>query len=368
MNSPTLPASARSLYRSLVREANKLPYGYLRAFFRIKFRDDVASAVRVRADTVQLSGAKLKNLKTELRKLKAANVGDRAAFIRTLNLAYGRARKLKRELIEPFLSTTASRPPPIIPGVERSRPPVYSSELAALLTSPYSRTTKAIKYVHIETPPAIPLRADPASEEARLLGPFSKRREVNIRWRYFTKESRKVLPPLQVSIRHVNDTEQDRRIGESNRKEDLRELGLLHGGFQNSGLLGILEGMAGAMMRPPKTRRERNCLGNVNREDPGNSPNGASATAALPTRFLRRCHQELLGKIPVLTYCRREHGGHQINKRAQTGVQFEVSLSKRAVSPNLRYSTARLAEIDKSNLAWVRRAQGIVEQRKTLKK
>ncbi|THH09196.1 hypothetical protein EW145_g2189 [Phellinidium pouzarii] len=253
---------------------------------------------------------------------------------------------------KPFLTAaTAEKPPPIIPGVEKSRPPVYSPELTALLTSLFSRTGKALKPSHLETPPTLPTRADPASEEARYLGPFSKRREVNIRWRYFTVQSKNILPPLQVSIPHIEEPE-------GNLESDGE---VLRGGFQDTGLLDMVEGLTGSMKHPPKPRRERTAAASsanvVLRED-SHSLHGDLSTVVLPTRFLRRRHQQLLGRLPLLTYNRDYKKGKG---------KYEVSLPKRAVSPRLRYASAPKAMIDADNLAWFRRAQEI-EKLKTVRK
>src|SRR5204863_39349 len=77
-------------------------------------------------------------------------------------------------LIQPLLTDpSAPLPPRIIPSVEKSRPPVYSPEVVTLLTSPFSRTTKALKPQDLSFPPTLPQRANPTSDMAKLLGPFS---------------------------------------------------------------------------------------------------------------------------------------------------------------------------------------------------
>ncbi|KAH8119931.1 hypothetical protein DFH11DRAFT_18696 [Phellopilus nigrolimitatus] len=307
---------------------------------------------------MSLKSFKIKRLERDLRKLRSVNAGDRRACQRALNLAYGRTGKLKRELMEPFLTLpTTVEQPPIIPGVEKSRPPVFSRELTALLTSPHARMTKIIRPSHLNTPPTLPPRADPMSEEARLLGPFSKRREVNIRWRYFTTESRKVFPPFEVSVQRGDMVDGGVHWVKSNRRADVLDLGLLEGGFQGEGLLEKLESMAGDLKHPPKTRRERKTRAKESGMDIRNDlDSNISDDITLPTRFLRRRHQVLLGSIPLLTYRHTKYG--KVGER-KSSERYEVMLPKHAISPALRYTSARLEEVDENNLAWIRRAQEI---------
>nr|GAT47844.1 predicted protein [Mycena chlorophos] len=161
--------------------------------------DDVRALLS--AEDARIRHVKFKRLRKDVRRLEAANSKTITAFKHILDVAYGRKGKLKRELMEPLLTDpNAALPVRIIPTVESSRPPVYSPELRALLTSSASRPAAVLKSTALDHPPTLPARADPKSEDARLFGPLSKRREVNIRWRFFVKESRKVHPPLHVAV------------------------------------------------------------------------------------------------------------------------------------------------------------------------
>ncbi|KAF8898926.1 hypothetical protein BD779DRAFT_48542 [Infundibulicybe gibba] len=193
--------SVTSLYRGYLRETRRLPHIYLQLFFRLKVANDVRAMIR--ADEAQ--DAKFNRIRKELRKIHAANNGNHKAFAHILDVAYGRKGKLRWEIMEPLLShPQALVPPRIIPAVEKSRPPIYSPELKALLTSAHSRTTKPLSPQALNSPPLMPARANPSSEEARLLGRLSKRREVNIRWRYFTVEWKKIRPPLEVVVKDIS--------------------------------------------------------------------------------------------------------------------------------------------------------------------
>ncbi|KAG1759002.1 hypothetical protein EDD22DRAFT_783169 [Suillus occidentalis] len=188
-----------SVYRSYIREIRRLPHAYLRRVFRLKAEDDCRAALRTECDDRRKG--KMRRVSKTIQEVRAANNGNHLAFNRILDLAYGRVGRLKWELMEPLLSDpNAPLPPPIIPGKESSRPPAYSQELTALLTSGFSRKKKPLVLDDLSFPPILPERADPNSSDALILGPFSKRREVNARWKYFKQEWKKVLPPLQISV------------------------------------------------------------------------------------------------------------------------------------------------------------------------
>ena len=223
--------------------------------------------------------------------------------------------------------------PPIIANVERSRPPVYSPALTALLLSSISRSTKPLTRQSLRVPPSLPERVDPASQEAQLLGPLSKRREVNTRWRFFSKECRKVIPPLEVE----------------NVSTSTDELATSGSGFpaitplQRAGLMVQLHDMAGQIGKGgTKTRRER--LSHLHPKV-ALTDNEArqGATRVLPSRFLRRSHQALLGRIPRLS---RISAGESAEK-------YTVSVSSSAITPRTRFPPHRLADVDSANAAWL---------------
>ncbi|GJJ09871.1 hypothetical protein Clacol_004095 [Clathrus columnatus] len=185
--------------------------------------------------------------------------------------------------MERYLTNITESPPPrIIPGVERSRPPSYSPELATLLTSTHSRTlTKPLKHTALKNPPTLPERANPSSEEARILGPFSKRREVNIRWRYHTGEIKRTYYPLELS--EPDDPEY---------KHNLRGTGA-----ECLALLKEVEDLARSPLPIPGRKRDAkadtaNLVTHPYQQEKFDS--------SLPNRFLRRRYRELLARIPIL--------------------------------------------------------------------
>lgn len=85
---------------------------------------------------------------------------------------------------------------PLQPGNPRTRPPVFPPRLQAYLTSSHSFLKgKAPTKARLEKPTNLPERADPNSEEARLLGRLSPRREANIKWRALTDMRGRLVPP-----------------------------------------------------------------------------------------------------------------------------------------------------------------------------
>ncbi|KAG6890730.1 hypothetical protein C0992_013113, partial [Termitomyces sp. T32_za158] len=242
----------------------------------------------------------------------------------------------------PILSDPdAEVPPRIIPKSEKSRPPVYSPELKALLLSSDSRRTKPLSAKSLTFPPVLPLRADPSSEDARLLGPFSKRREVNIRWRYFTKEWKKVFPPLQVVMNEVPTSDGECHTAS---KEDIARVGVRALGMQGQGIYEDVHAIAGPLTQPrPLTRKER-----LSRGADIDTP----VQPRHPSRWLRRRYQELLGRLPILTYTPTD------NKNIKSPGRYSVSLSSNALAPTLRHDPSRYPETESAaDLQWLELAK-----------
>ncbi|KAJ3554643.1 hypothetical protein NM688_g3001 [Phlebia brevispora] len=338
-------AAIFSLYRSYRRQINLLPSEYLRQFFRIKVADDVRSILSVSSHDDELQRTKFKRVRKDYRKLVAAHTGDHQAYAHVLDVAYGRKGKLKWEIMEartPLLSDpTAPIPDPIIPAVEKSRPPVYSPELSALLTSGLSRD-KPLSAAALKNPPLLPERADHKSEEARLLGPLSLRREVNIRWRFFKSEWRKVYPPLQVAVTEATaSTPKDAELELRTDKDTLANAEIRGFGLQGTGAMEDLISAAGsAVSFRPRTRRER-------APQAGADTNDANVRPLLP-RFIRRRFRQLLARTPVLTYTRRGKSTHE-GKRGDYG----VVVAPNALSDATRRYGTRIPEPHDSYLAWV---------------
>ncbi|KAF9447795.1 hypothetical protein P691DRAFT_793167 [Macrolepiota fuliginosa MF-IS2] len=283
------PLPLLSLYRSYQRVIRQLPHNYLRQFYQLKARDDLENLRDTKPPSLQRK--KFKRISKEVRKMSRGLHGDWRSFDHILDIAYGRKGKLKHELMEPFISDpNAQVPPPIIQQTPLSRPPVYSPELRALLTSDISRTTKALKPSSLSRPPNFPPQADPLSEEARLFGTLSKRRHKNILQRYFKQEVQKVYPPLEVK---------------TSGGRTLEDAGARGGAGQGLSLLKDIETLVGPPWKPPPlTRRERQALG-----DDATLETSLSSSQRHPSRWLRRRFQSLLGRIPILTFTPGQKSG-----------------------------------------------------------
>jgi hypothetical protein len=236
-------------------------------------------------------------------------------------------------------------PPPIISREPKSRPPVYPPELATLLTSAISRSTKPLEKRSLVTLPHMPSRADASSEEARFLGPLSKRRQVNIRWRFFTKEWKKILPPLDV---RVGEKSSNGDCSEASDRESLAHAGIRGIGMQGAGVFEEIEKLIGPVpTSKPLTRRQRRTIG----DHPNfSSPPATFPSTTLPRRWILRRYRQLLGRLPIMTYFPKTAG----NPRGA----YAVSISPVAMTPSQRLGGARHPEIDDDDLTWLKEAKG----------
>lgn len=209
---------------------------------------------------------------------------------------------------------------------------MYSEELSALLTSGVSRPAGALSRKKLVSPHLLPARADPSSEEAQLLGPLSKRREVNFRWRSFTEEAAKVLPPIQVDVKDSDST-----------TDDAVKAGIRHFGFQGMRLREHIQAIAGPVNAPVSvTKKERR----------SNIPLVTTAPLpAHPSRWLRRRYRQLLARLPVLTY-------------TEATRKYDVSYPPAALisSSDPNSTASQLVEIDPVNLAWFDSAESRVKK------
>ncbi|KAI9057727.1 hypothetical protein FKP32DRAFT_1637204 [Trametes sanguinea] len=327
-----------SLYRSCLRQIRRLPTEYLRQFFRLRVGDDVRAILDPRL--AHLQPTKVNRVRKDLRKLEGANTGYAKCFDYVLDTAYGRRGPLKWEILDPLRSEPgAELPSRIIPAVESSRPPLYSQEMKALLTSEIAQSGKALTPAALEHPPTLPPRADPNSPEARALGPLSKRREVNIRWRFFQQKVHKTAFPLQVVLE-----EHPASGGSATRKTDgasLARAGIRSVGLQGSGVFEEIEALA----RPPSKDRHSSKDGAPS--EPSSEKPQPAFESHLRTRFLRRRFQQLLNRIPVLAYTlRTSKTGAQVGK-------YQVKQSPHAIK---RRAPVHLTASD-VDIAWLQLAE-----------
>ena len=212
---------------------------------------------------------------------------------------------------------------PIIPANKKSSPPVYSPALKALLTSSFSRTTKPLKTDNLVNPPTLPARADPLSPDARIFGAFSKRREVNIRRRYFASEWKKVFPPIELQVRPDSE----------GRKQSPKKLIPSFG--MRAGVFADIENTVATLKARSLTRRERSSEQDRSQAD---------IKAGHPSRWLRRRYRSLLNRLPILLY-------RPSDNPEQSG-SFSVQQSELSLPPYQR-PIPYLPEVDSTTLAWL---------------
>ena len=161
------------------------------------------------------------------------------------------------------------------------------------------------------TPRTLPERAlNPASEEARLLGPFSLRRLANIHQRQFKEQIRRVLPPLEVQ-----------KIASEESQNTSQDGGVYvpQTGLEQYNPVGALVKLAspGPSTIPRRASRtskgaEQNAEEHMctQREAVTENRKNAKVTvgrlANQSPRWLRRRYRELLSEIPSITVDTRE--------------------------------------------------------------
>jgi hypothetical protein len=243
--------------------------------------------------------------------------------------------------------------PRIIKAAPRSAPPNYPPALQAFFASEHSRIGNLLRPAQLESPPALPPRADPNSEEARLLGPLSLRRRANIHWRFHSYEVSRIYPPLEIRVRKLDD---GRVTEQPNSVDVLQKLGLTAVGMEGSPIFEEIERLARSPELKPWTRRDEkiaDLAGTLRTKSriPW-AGKDSRATSNFSPRFLRRRYQELLSQTPLLHF-RYEEGdatGRKVDGK------FSVSLSPWSRSTGPRRSSAT-AEVNRQNLEWIELAE-----------
>ncbi|GAA6041867.1 hypothetical protein JCM8097_004516 [Rhodosporidiobolus ruineniae] len=182
----------KQLYRNLLREAKHLPDAQVSKHYlshvRAAFRQDPVPETSVQGVRRVKAAQKL------LRQLQAANDGFYHALTRAYETAYGLRGKGKHAALAPFLA----------PGLAQH---TFPAPLSALVTSPLSHLSRPPTPSQLAWPPTLPQRADPTSDEARLLGHLTISRERAIRRRWWNLQTGKVRPPAALRVRWADGTE-----------------------------------------------------------------------------------------------------------------------------------------------------------------
>ena len=224
--------------------------------------------------------------------------------------------------------------------------------MKALVTSELARNKRTLKPQSLITPPSIPAeRLDPNSPESRILGRFSKRREVNARWRFFLNELQKTRYPLQAVLAQpaASGDGEERKTDEAS----LTCAGIRSIGLQGSGVFEEAETLA----CPPALVPLENSTAAGGSTDKNQCPR-PRFESHLPQRFLRRRYQQLLAQTPILT-C---HISPR-SKQADAIQELNVSLSRPgrytvSVSPNAPSRFGVIQSVaDSVDMAWLQCAQ-----------
>jgi len=180
---------------------------------------------------------------------------------------------------------------------------------------------------NLVNPPVLPARADPSSLDARIFGPLSKRREVNIRRCYLASEWKKIFPPIEVQVGPGASTFQ-------NTMQSAKQL--IPGFGVQIGVFADIEKTVGTLKAPHSLPRRERSL------EQGYSEIGTKAGRS--SRWLRRRYRSLLNRLPILLY--------NPSDNSQPSGSFSVQRSELSLPPYQR-PIPYLPEVDSTTLAWL---------------
>ena len=269
----------------------------------------------------------------------------------------------------------------------RPHPPPLSPAMIALSNSSHGRESgKRVGRREFEHPPTLPARADPSSEDARLVGPFSRRRLMNERWRFFKSQVGRLLPPLHIKTEPVVDhIERATALGRKYEHSLINPADILHAFLDDAS-------RPRPANVPRKARRDiaadsaceliastfkfktfqLTVVGNpVGREVNYSHNDLLSAnkprkwTSRQSPRFFRRRHQEILRLLPIMTQTLHHstvkdsdlNGTHGDPSQLQR--KFSVSQSPLALKRRTDSRDISSPPISKEDRTWVEQAEKI---------
>ncbi|CAE6454087.1 unnamed protein product [Rhizoctonia solani] len=355
-----------SLYRSLLREAHKLPDPLVKFTYSTYIRDRFRKNARISGESLLYQ--KVKTAKQKLRQLEAANSGDKTAVARALRFAYGVTGPVRHQNLLTYKRTGDS------PGTADTRPPPFPPALKALLASPLARMKPGSK-----NQPDEPVALSLALDKRGWLGKLPERRERNLWWNWWREEPAKTLVPTEIEVIEPNlNTSSTSSLESTDLVENsddqsaktstplrLRQLGLPIVSTQDSGLLRRAEEYSRSHVIPKDPRR-------YTKRTVGSPDQILEATMTVPpqSRFMRRRYRELLSKMPILSFkptssSQAPHIGisgsasHDQNPRLVSPVppgKFSVSMSPHAATlgPRSRTTYSIMTQEDRQ---WIERAR-----------
>ncbi|CAE6340169.1 unnamed protein product [Rhizoctonia solani] len=283
-----------SLYRSLLREAHKLPDPLVKFTYSTYIRNGFRKNARISGENLRYK--KIKTAKQKLRQLQAANSGDKTAVARTLSFAYGVTGPIRHQNMSAYKRTG------IPPSTTDTRPPPFPPALKALVASPLARIKPGSK-----NQPDEPMALSLALDKRGWLGKLPERRERNLWWNWWRDEPKRTLVPAEIEVVEPNPgapsnspTSVEYSNGLSPNASTslrLRQLGLPVASTQESGLIRRAEEFSRSHLIPKAPRRStERTLG-----APNKSPD-VTTTVPPQSRFMRRRYRELLSKMPLLSF------------------------------------------------------------------
>lgn len=217
----------------------------------------------------------------------------------------------------------------------------FPAPLAALVTSPMAHTARPPSRAQLSKPPTLPERADPTTEEARLIGPLNSQRIKAIRGRYFNSQLSKVRAPIAIELkrkdgRPIEDKEGfAKRAGLSkvNLESGRRVLAGLEAKSQVSAKplpprrLQTLEQIRSSTPIPPQVRQK---MDDDQRRifSPSSKNSKWHRPKTVTSRLLRRRYQDILSKSPILVVEDRiDKSSPSSSPTASSGFSYSVTLS-----------------------------------------
>ncbi|GEM08453.1 hypothetical protein Rt10032_c05g2470 [Rhodotorula toruloides] len=356
----------KGLYRALLREAKLLPDNRLSEHYTAKVR--TAFREERHPESSERALRRIKRAQKLLRHLQAANEGYLHSVTRAYETAYGVRGKVKHailavrlvELPLAVLRLTLSLQPFLEPGRKRSN---FPPALAALVTSSFAHSSRPPSPADLLKPPSMPERADPTSEQARLLGPLIPQRIRAIKRRFWNNQTGRMLAPVAVKVvqgkEEVDDAETASRLLKRHAKLNVVPEHLIKGWKR----IRDLEAKSSSSLPKLPPRRLQTVEQRQNRSSPL-SPVSArriisvdarrSLVPAFNTtkwksprvirpRLLRRRVQTMLQKMPTLTVrvpaAKSDEDADKVANRKDKRKEatFAVQLSEKAAGEKGRY-------------------------------
>ena len=135
---------------------------------------------------------------------------------------------------------------------------------------------------------------NPDSREYKILGPFSKRREVNERRRFFAQQFQRTYFPLQVVVEDRNESDNSVQLIAD--PVLIASAGARSIGLQGAGVFEELEALASPAVAQSGGGIAESSSTAIRTAE------GGMVQSPLSQRFLRRQYQRLLASIPVLVF------------------------------------------------------------------